>query len=944
MRRISALLATTSVLVAMSPAAALAAPSVAAIEVAEPVITSWLDSELAAAAVTDTFLVMVHGEGDLAATESRMATLGFDLAPPLHAIDVAAGIGTRAQIVALAGSDGITRIEGDQPAEYYLDTSHVATRGAEAAASWTDAAGNPIDGSGISIAIVDSGVDGTHPMFTDENGDSKVVVNKKYVCPIVLVGDSCFADAPTNNTDSASLGGHGTHVASTAGGYARTTEDGRSVAGAATGADIVAISGGAVISMYAAGQAMQWVVDHHADPCGDGSCNPIKVVNNSWGTSDNGTHNASDSTALLAKKLVDEGVVVVWAAGNDGGDGTTATTSNRGASPQPGVIMVANYDDANSGARDNAMDSSSSAGQNGRIASYPDIMAPGSSITAACRPELAICRGLDTDPDYGTISGTSMAAPHIAGIVAQLFQADPTLTPGEVERVLLTTAYKSAFGDAFDEQDTRFPGTGTTSWDKGHGLVNVVAALESILGDGETPDDVCTTGPLLTDPADDAGIILAAGGGIIPAPSLDIIEADLATDPATGDVLVTVQVTDLSDTPPPGSVGEWFDIQFSVQGKSIGIIAQRNVVDGESFDLADWSDGRTRTTVALDGTFDDATSTIRITLHASALVDAGLGALLADGDVFSAYVITSRRDVGGFVPDADFASTICTYALGQEHTTPVVTIADAEVAEGDDGTTTALLTLTLDEPATATSTVEVTVSGGTATLGTDADDPSATVTFAEGEFVATLPITVHGDTEVEDDETIEVLLGAASGIDVGTPGMATLTILDDDVAGLAIDDISMDEGNTNSTISFRVHLDRASNLETTFTATTEEVTATAGDDFTAVTVQGFIPAGETETTVTVDIVGDLVEENDEVFLVLLSDVTGSGVADGMAYAELLDDDALPDLGDDCDDDNDDGDDGDPDDTGNGKCPKDKDDDDDDPSDDDSDDDSDGSDD
>jgi serine protease AprX len=72
-----------------------------------------------------------------------------------------------------------------------------------------------------------------------------------------------------------------------------------------------------------------------------------------------------------------------------------------------------------------------------------------------------------------------MAAPHIAGIVAQLYQADPALTPARVEDVLEDTALKFTNGAPY-QADPLNPDS-TASFDKGHGLVDVVAAVESLL-------------------------------------------------------------------------------------------------------------------------------------------------------------------------------------------------------------------------------------------------------------------------------------------------------------------------------------------------------------------------------------------------------------------------------------------------------------------------------
>ena len=69
-----------------------------------------------------------------------------------------------------------------------------------------------------------------------------------------------------------------------------------------------------------------------------------------------------------------------------------------------------------------------------------------------------------------------MAAPHIAGIVTQLFQADPSATPAQVETALISTAHRYTDGAPYQAD----PRGGSTSYDKGHGLVDVVAASDAI--------------------------------------------------------------------------------------------------------------------------------------------------------------------------------------------------------------------------------------------------------------------------------------------------------------------------------------------------------------------------------------------------------------------------------------------------------------------------------
>ncbi len=152
--------------------------------------------------------------------------------------------------------------------------------------------------------------------------------------------------------------------------------------------------------------------------------------------------------------------------------------------PTGGVISVASFNDQETGTRDGTVSDFSSRGKAGDQSTYPDISAPGENITSSCRLYLPICStGLDpqngpgpTDiGTFNTISGTSMAAPHIAGIVAQLFQANPSATAAQVENALKTTAYKFTNGAPYEAGPL-----GTTSFDKGYGLVDVVAAAAAV--------------------------------------------------------------------------------------------------------------------------------------------------------------------------------------------------------------------------------------------------------------------------------------------------------------------------------------------------------------------------------------------------------------------------------------------------------------------------------
>ena len=85
----------------------------------------------------------------------------------------------------------MTYLEGNTPIEFTQETSNAATRGAEAAATLTGANGEALDGSGVSVAVIDSGVDPTHPYFRNADGSSAVVANLKSLC---LVESSTSTD------------------------------------------------------------------------------------------------------------------------------------------------------------------------------------------------------------------------------------------------------------------------------------------------------------------------------------------------------------------------------------------------------------------------------------------------------------------------------------------------------------------------------------------------------------------------------------------------------------------------------------------------------------------------------------------------------------------------------------------------------------------------------
>jgi serine protease AprX len=397
----------------------------------------------------------------------------------------------------VAASGAVTYVEANPPLQWFLDTSHQATRGqAVLDGELTLPDGTPIDGSGVGVAVVDSGIDSTHPDLAD-----RVVHNIRVVCTAPGTvgisdelanasechGPKTFVELP--DTDIA--GGHGTHVAGTVAGTGAASDG--AFRGAAPGASIYGIAAGTTSPVENALDGLAWVLDNHdeVEPA-------IRIVNNSWGTNYKKADEDEPQRGAITKlqnALIDAGVVVVFAAGNSGGNGSQPMTSHQCVNRTPGNICVASFDDRNMGWREDGIVSSfSSRGAADDPETWPSLMAPGSDITAACRATMPVCHlgsgyRRDLAPNsYAGLSGTSMAAPHIAGIAALLLQVAPELTPAEVQYLLQDTAYPVDVGAEWGE-DPFNPSDSLSSFDKGHGLVDVVAALEVLLAPVE-PDGV----------------------------------------------------------------------------------------------------------------------------------------------------------------------------------------------------------------------------------------------------------------------------------------------------------------------------------------------------------------------------------------------------------------------------------------------------------------------
>lgn len=304
-------------------------------------------------------------------------------------------------------------------------------------------------GQGVGVAIVDSGVY-PHPDLAGR---------------IVASIDFTTASPTVSSTSTGDPGGHGTHVAGLVAGDG--TLSGGEYTGVAPRANIVNVrvidsTGASNVSTILRG--LQWVLANR-------TTYNIKVVNMSLGATPMGSYK-TDFMATAAEVLNFAGVTVVVSAGNTGPLAGTVTTP----ATDPYVITVGALDDnGTSLLLDDLMAVFSSRGKTVfDNLSKPDLVAPGRKMVSlrspgseldTLFPDRQVTATGALGPDYYRLSGTSMAAPVVTGVVALMVERNPTLSPAQIKKRLKATATSLGFGTAFD---------------RGAGLVNAYTAVASI--------------------------------------------------------------------------------------------------------------------------------------------------------------------------------------------------------------------------------------------------------------------------------------------------------------------------------------------------------------------------------------------------------------------------------------------------------------------------------
>jgi serine protease AprX len=299
------------------------------------------------------------------------------------------------------------------------------------------------DGTGIGVALIDSGVTSSHDDLADAASGTQRVAR--------------FVDLVGGRTTPYDDCGHGTHVAGIVAGNGFDSSGAR--AGIAPGARLVVLKAldatgkGSVSDVIA---AIDYVVAHRTEL-------NIRVLNLSLAAATVESYE-TDPLTLAAKTAVSQGIVVVAAAGNAGTrDGRTQYGAIGAPGNAPWVLTVGASSHA--GTIDRADDSiaafSSRGPAAGGYAAKPDVVAPGVGIESLSDPQSAFYSRLapyllsGTTPTaylpYLSLSGTSMAAPVVSGTVALMLQANPALSPNQVKAMLQFTAQVNPAYDPLTE-------------------------------------------------------------------------------------------------------------------------------------------------------------------------------------------------------------------------------------------------------------------------------------------------------------------------------------------------------------------------------------------------------------------------------------------------------------------------------------------------------------
>ena len=404
--------------------------------------------------------VVVALDGDLTAgTQAALERAGVVQGLELASIDAVAATAPVGALEAIAALPGVRAVVPQRrlKLDLYRSKEQINALGVAEPERYKDGTQSferpGVTGEGVTVGIIDSGIFALHPGFGSrvktglnfefsELVDSGVVPASQWDTYSETTGETALQDEV----------GHGTHVAGTVGGSGAGAQTDRDLSGVAPAVSLVSLkiasaANGVVEDIGFEENALAAIdyVIRHPDL-------GIRLTNNSWGLLETepssvpgGEPTDFDAANAVVEAASKAGITMVFSAGNDGPEPGSINLDPGGA---PSAITVAAACKGTEPGQGGSCPAGQITGFSSRGAAdgtgpQVDVAAPGDQILAPVSPSvlapLTKCAN-PAEPLYYCISGTSMAAPHVAGVVALMQQVNPALLPAQAERCLTTTA------------------------------------------------------------------------------------------------------------------------------------------------------------------------------------------------------------------------------------------------------------------------------------------------------------------------------------------------------------------------------------------------------------------------------------------------------------------------------------------------------------------------
>ncbi|MBC8030789.1 MAG: S8 family serine peptidase [Pyrinomonadaceae bacterium] len=374
--------------------------------------------------------VVVYHQLPTEADLSELKSIGITGGTRYRALPIVSITGTRRQIAAISHLPAVRSIYGNRTLTFNSEPEVRAVTGVDRARRDAELTGHnrslPVTGRNVTVAVLDTGIDATH-------GDlaGRVVKNIKLADTQSVGAGFSYPINSENLPNTDQLYGHGSFVAGIIAGNGSLS--GGKFAGVAPDARLVGLSAGDLTLVYVL-NGFDYLLSNRAELA-------TKVVNCSF--SANTVFDTNDPVNVATRMLTEAGINVVFSAGNTG---PGAQTLNPYA-VAPWVVSVGATD------TQGRLASFSSRGDFASGLFRPTLVAPGvsvvsvrgsgiTSVTGAEGLAGADAQRLSTSeiPNYTTANGTSFSAPQVAGAIALMLEAKPSLTPAQVREILQLTA------------------------------------------------------------------------------------------------------------------------------------------------------------------------------------------------------------------------------------------------------------------------------------------------------------------------------------------------------------------------------------------------------------------------------------------------------------------------------------------------------------------------